>query len=291
MSVGVNDNLIALNFGEPVETDKIKADINMKIDKNVELFFPFQKSESSPFTIELTLQAKLGKADSLARLCEKLLNPKKRFKPIHPAFYLAIQDNHIKVKVTHDFSDKVHVVFIAGEKFRPLAESFFSTFKKFGFANISDRGFNFHADYSSGKSCLDILERFADKRGFFYQTFLQDSALKLRFSNESKAWDIIDLFWELACENNNMYQFSDFEEIDIEAFLDLYDDETKFEGKKNWLFQKVEDFFTETVALFNGLNDKELKQLVKVKTLLQEKMVPKIEISLSVHKVIDIRAE
>lgn len=62
-------------------------------------------------------------------------------------------------------------------------------------------------------------------------------------------------------------------------------------AKKNWLFQKVEDFFTETVALFNGLNDKELKQLVKVKTLLQEKMVPKIEISLSVNKVIDIRAE
>jgi len=108
---------------------------------------------------------------------------------------------------------------------------------------------------------------------------LQDSSVKLRFSNESKAWDIIDLFWELAVEGNDMYQFSDFEEIDIEAFLDLYGEENKFEGKKNWLFQKVEDFYLETVALFNGLNDRELKQLVKVKTLLHEKMVPKVEIS------------
>jgi len=62
-----NDNLIALNFGEPAEDEKIKAEVIMKIDKNVELFFPFTKKESSPFTIEITLQAKLGKADSLAR--------------------------------------------------------------------------------------------------------------------------------------------------------------------------------------------------------------------------------
>jgi hypothetical protein len=147
-----------------------------------------------------------------------LLNPKKRFKPIHPAFYLALRDNHIKVKVTHDFDEKVRIVFIAGEKFRPLAESFFSTFKKFGFENISDKGFSFQANYVNSKSCLEILERFVDRRGFFYQTALQDSKLDLRFSNESKAWDIIDLFWELAIENNNMPQFSDFEEIDIEAF-------------------------------------------------------------------------
>jgi len=47
MSAVGNDNLIALNFGEPAEDEKIKAEVIMKIDKNVELFFPFTKKESS----------------------------------------------------------------------------------------------------------------------------------------------------------------------------------------------------------------------------------------------------
>ena len=117
-------------------------------------------------------------------------------------------------------------MFIAGEKFRPLAESFFTTFKQFGFGNVSDNGFNFHADFTNSKSCSQMIERFIDKRGHFYQTFLQDSNIKLRFSNEFKAWDLIDTFWELAVENNNMPQFSDFEDIEIEAFMDLYDEVT-----------------------------------------------------------------
>ena len=153
MSTANNSNQISLIFGEPVNNQKgLKANFNLKIDKAVSLYMPFQKSESSPFTIELTLQAKLGKADSQARQCEKLQDPKKRFKPIHPAFYLALKDNHIKVKVTHDFNDKVHIVFIAGEKFRPQAESFFSTQKKFGFDTVSDSGFDFNFQFNSDKN-------------------------------------------------------------------------------------------------------------------------------------------
>lgn len=42
--------------------------------------------------------------------------------------------------------------------------------------------------------------------------------------------------------------------------------------------------------MFSGLNDKELKQLIKVKTLLHEKMVPKMDISLNVSGVCEIKS-
>ena len=232
----------------------------MKIDKAVSLYLPFQKSESSPFTIELTLQAKLGKADSLAKQCEKLQDPKKRFRPIHPAFYLALKDNHIKVKVTHDFNDKVHIVFIAGEKFRPQAESFFSTLKKFGFDTVSDKGFDLNFDFNSDNSVPQIINRYIQYGGYFFQTFLQDSILKAKFSNEAKAWDLIDLFLELANENNKIPKCSDFQEIDIEAHFDLYNlDQEELALKKNWVFQKIEDFFEVSTVLFNQILKTELK--------------------------------
>ena len=47
MSAGANDNKISLNFGESSDTEKIKADIAMKVHKDVALYFPFQKTESS----------------------------------------------------------------------------------------------------------------------------------------------------------------------------------------------------------------------------------------------------
>ena len=156
-------NQISLLFGDPqLNNNKLSLKFDMKLSNQISLNLPFQNT-SSPFTIEITLQAKLGKADSLARLCEKQLDPKKRFKPIHPAFYLALKDNHIKVKVTHDFNDKVHIVFIAGEKFRPLAESFFSTLGKFGFDTVSDKGFDFNFDFSSDRSVQEIINRYITK--------------------------------------------------------------------------------------------------------------------------------
>ena len=43
--------------------------------------------------------------------------------------------------------------------------------------------------------------------------------------------------------------------------------------KKNWVYQKIEDFFEESIVLFSNLTDKELKQLVKVNSLLMEKKI------------------
>jgi hypothetical protein len=63
MSAGANDNKISLNFGESSETEKIKADIAMKVHKDVALYFPFQKTESSvhPLTLKPPQSRSLSK--------------------------------------------------------------------------------------------------------------------------------------------------------------------------------------------------------------------------------------
>ena len=46
---------------------------------------------------------------------------------------------------------------------------------------------------------------------------------------------------------------------------------------------------TESIVLFSGLTDKELKQQIKVNSLQNEKMLPSIELSLCVAGLCDLR--
>lgn len=167
------------------------------------------------------MTAKPGKAEQVQATLAKLLDPKKRFKPIPDVFYLAVKEDHIVVNTSKE-GDVVTLSITPGPKFLGQASTFLQTLQQFGFGDISNQGINFEAVATSSKSFLQkclSMATYEDK--YIFPHLLEGSTLRMVSDKSPKNMRPIDDFLDKLMSARSLFHFSAFDHIDADVEVDL----------------------------------------------------------------------